>query len=420
MATEDLSFGFDTTFFEKGIARVTKGMEGLQTTTGSIANGISKGLTSVALKFGAVFAGAKAIQGALKNMPEIGQAFGIAKDVFLKNLLFPLRKEIFPLLQKMLDWVRDSRGTFIRWGQALANVFRSVVSGVKTVISFIVSMSEKIAGFTKRIFGDQIKSVSEIFDLVSFKLATVIQFVSVLVGNMGNIFASFFSGLGDIGGSLSGIVENLLNFLKIFTEANSEGDSFTNILSTLANRFGEIVGFVTSMTDKFLDGFVPAVSEIMTPLQRVLDAVIGIQDAIFGATSDLVDWGALFETIGTVVGTGILKTFEFIATVLEEIEDTINSIKDIGFGETFKEKGGNLLDKVGGFLGFGDEDQPVQPSPVIASPSTTNNQNKTVTTTIAPTIVVENGTREEGASVAEGFVDTMRSIFNGEFERGGQ
>lgn len=440
MPDNDLTFGFDTSFFEKGINKITKGMEGLQTTTGNVAKGISKGLTSIALKFGAVFAGAKAVQGALKSMPEIGQAFGIAKDVFLKNLLFPLRKEVFPLLQKMMDWVRDSRGAFVKWGQALANVFRSVVSGVKTIISFIVSMSEKISGFTQRIFGDQIKSVSELFDLISFKLATVIAFVSILIGDMGNIFKGFFSGLGDIGGSLTGIVENLLNFLKIFTQANDQGDSFTNILSTLSTRFGEIVGFVVRMTDKFLDGFVPAVSQIATPLQNIFDAWIGIQDSIFEATSSLLDWPAIFESLGGIVGKGIQKTFEFIALVLEDIETSIASIKELGFLNTLTSQTGNLFDAIQGKF-FGRETQVqdaiirtdgsiIRPDPndtliatknpvFASSPSTNDNSQRSITMSIAPTIIIERGTEEEGRNVAIGFTEQMRSVLNTEFERSG-
>lgn len=423
-AADDLTFGFDTSFFEKGINKVTKGLEGLQTTTQSVAKGVSKGLTAVAVKFGSVFAGVKAIQGALKNMPEIGQAFGIAKDVFLKNLLFPLRKQIFPLLQKMLDWVRDSRGMFIRWGQSIANVFKAVVSGVKTIISFIRRMSEQVAGFINNIFGTQIKNISDVFDLLTFKLATVIQFVSLILEDIGGVFTGFFGGLGDVGPSLKGIIESLLEFLKIFTQANDQGDSFGGILSTLSTRFGEIVGFVVRMTDKFLEGFVPAVSQIATPLQKILDAWLGIQDAIFAATSDLLDWPSIFESLGNIVGTGIQKTFEFIATVLEDIESTINSLKDFGFVETIKAQTGNLLDTVGGavkgFLGLDDNDTTATAPLAAVASAVNNNQSQTQTITISPTIIIEEGTIEAGENVATGFIGKLQSIFNSEFERGGR
>jgi hypothetical protein len=424
MPREDLSFGFDTTFFEKGIDKVTKSMTGLKTTTGNIAKGISKGLTSVALKFGSVFAGVKAIQGALRNMPEIGQAFGIAKDIFLKNLLFPLRKQIFPLLQKMLDLVRDSRGKFVQWGNAIANVFKSVVSGVKTVIGFVRKMSQSLLSFTERIFGDQIKNVNIIFDLISFKLATVIQFVSILIGSMGDIFSGFFSGLGDISGSLRGIVDNLLEFLSIFTKSNSEGDSFTKILTTLSTKFGEIVGFIVRMTDKFLDGFVPAVKEIATPIQKILDAWINIGEAIFEATDSLLNWEGIFESLGSIIGTGIQKTFEFIATVLEDIEATINSIKDIGFLNTLTGQTESFFDMIKGkFKGEENSESPplsVAASPALATSSlTNNNQQKNLSVNISPTIVIGNGTEAEGRNVAAGFADELRSLFNKEFERGG-
>lgn len=416
----DLSFGFDTRFFDKGIASVTKKMEGLQTTTGTIAKGISRGLTSIALKFGSVFAGVKVVQGALKGMPEIGQAFGIAKDIFTKNLLFPLRKEIFPLLQKMLDWVRNSRGTFVRLGQTLANIFRSVVSGVKTIIGWIKGMSESVGGFIDRIFGKQFKSINEFFDLVSFKFATVIQFVSLLVGNIQTILGSLFSGMGDIGANIRGIVDHFAELLGIFTQTNSEGNSFTGVLSTMARLLGESLDFATRMIDKFLDGFVPAISGIATPLQGIIDTFGRIRDLIFTSTEAMKLWDIIFEGLGAILGGAIMGALTTIETVVKGIEQIIigiQSIKDLGFLGAVKETGGNLLDvgKEGFNKIFGREEAPV------ATTATNNNrtQNNTANVNINPTITLQNGTPEEAENFAGQVMNALSGVFNREFERSG-
>lgn len=396
MPDNDLTFGFDTSFFEKGIDKVTKRMEGLKTTTGTVAKGISRGLTAVALKFGSVFAGVKAVQGALRNMPEIGQAFGIAKDVFVKNLLFPLRKEIFPLLQKMLDWVRDSRGLFIRWGQAIANVFRSVVAGIKNIIGFIKKMSAGVADFAQRIFGDQVKGISELFDLMAFKMATIVQFVSLIFGK---------------------VIEKFGMIAEIFFKANNEGNSFITILSTIAELFMKTAGFVLEMTDSFLDGFLPAISEIATPIQNMLDTFGRIRDMIFTSTESMETWKGIFEGLGTILGTTImvaLKAIETIVLGIEQIFIAIKKIKDEGFFGSIKssiEEQKSSGAPTGFQRAFGNPQ---------ASATTNNNGNQTITQNVSPTIVIENGTVEEGQNFAAGFMETMRELFNQEFERSGQ
>lgn len=425
-AENDLGFTFDTSFFDKGIKKVMGGFGQMETKASTVAKGVSRGLTAVVGKLGLLFAGFKSIKTALLDMPEVGQAFGIAKDVFLKNLLFPLRKEIFPLLQKMLDWVRDSRVMFVKWGANLANVFRAVVQGVKNIIGFIKRMSIVVAGFAEKIFGDRVKNINDIFNLVAFKVATVVQFVSILIDQIGGLFSGFFSGLGDVTGPLKGIIENLGEFLKIFTQVNDEGHSFKTVLIAIGELFGQIVGFIIQMTDKFLDGFVPAISQIMTPLTRIIEAWSDIRESIFGSTEALEKWGNLFEGLGHIIGTGILKTFEFIATVLEDIADTITAIKEFGLFNTLKGQTENLL----GALGFGGKNEGGEQSNLAALkeqdarlfPELQTAGGNTSTTSIDFTgmnINVQNGGIEEGKEFGLGLIEQIRNEYNSEFERYG-
>ena len=445
MAQSDLDFTFDTSFFKKGIGEVVKGFSGMEVTAAKVAKGVNRGLTSIIGKVGLVFAGFKSVKTALLDMPEVGQAFGIAKNVFLKNLLFPLRKEIFPLLQDMLDWVRDSRVRFVRWGQALANVFRSVVSGVKNIIEFVQQMSVRVSDIAARIFGDRIQSIEDIFNLVTFKIATVVQFATLLIQDIGSLFKGFIFGVGDIGPALQGIIDRFGEFIRIFTESNEQGDSLRSVLNTVGEIMGGIARFAAEMTRSFLDGFVPAVKDIFTPIQRIFDAFSGIFNLVFGTSEQLGKWGDLFESIGAIIGRTILATFETIALVVEKIETIIGQIQEKGFS--------GFLGDAFSFLGEGGRagrerirDGIVKPDGTViqTDPKDTLVALKNEDTSLAgligniPTaapavernnvinvdftglqVIVEGGSEEQGREVAMGFVDQMRQEFNRDFERFG-
>lgn len=447
-AENDLGFTFDTSFFDKGIKKVMGGFGQMEVKAATVAKGVSRGLTAVIGKLGLLFVGFKSIKTALLDMPEVGQAFGIAKDVFLKNLLFPLRKEVFPLLQKMLDWVRDSRVMFVKWGQNIANVFRAVVQGVKNIIGFIKKMSLVVAGFAEKIFGDRVKNINDLFNIIVFKVSTVIQFVSLMVEQIGGIFAGFFSGIGDIGPALMGIVKSIGDFLNIFVKANDQGDSFGGILKVIAERIGQIAGFIITMTDKFLSGFVPAISGIMTPLQKIVDAWISIGNSIFGISDSIISWGPLFQTLGEIVGKGLMFYFETIATIIDKIADVIDKITASDLMGSLKAGAGNLFESLGGVIkgAIGIDDGIIKPDGTVikTNPNDTlvalkdqdsslsgllsgmtsgsNSVEKNISTSIdfsGMVVQVQNGGVEEGQEFAMGLIEQMRNEFNAEYERYG-
>ncbi len=180
MPGTDVAFTFDPQPILKGVDKIQNKMSGMASGfakgASRMSKSISKGIMSAALKIGTLFLAFKGVQGILRKMPEVGQAFGIAKDIFLKNLLWPLRKEIMPLLQKMLNWVRDHRTLFIKWGQTLASIFKTVVVVVKEFIKILRRMWTSMSGVIKSIFGDSITSLEELINVMLFKIVALTQF----------------------------------------------------------------------------------------------------------------------------------------------------------------------------------------------------------------------------------------------------
>ena len=462
MAADTLDFTFNTGMFEKGIDRIMGGFRNMENTAGAVSRGINRSLRRVAAVAAGLFGSFKLIQGALKNMPEVGQAFGIARDIFTRNLLFPLRKEILPLLQRMLDWVRDNRALFVRWGNTIANIFRSVVRGVRNVIEFIQRLSQRVAEFSGRIFGDQIRNIDDIFNLITFKLSVAIQFVTNLLSGIGSIFGSFIGGLGDIGPSLRGIVENLGEFLRIFATTNEEGNSFQNILESMSRLFGEISGFVIRMTDRFLDGFVPSVENIATPIQSMVDSFESIFNSIAGSTEQLETWGTIFEGLGRIIGDTIQFALDSMADSLDRVAERVEfitglfdedrTLRERLFGRDRETGAGVLGGRARGMLDpslqtvpdtlriEGLQDGILRPDGTIVKTDPrdtlvaikdpaesfrglgasggTRNFDVTVDLT-GMNIVLQQGGQEQGQAFAQGLVEQIRFAWNQEFERFG-
>lgn len=464
MAADTLDFTFNTGLFEKGIDRVMGGFRNMENTAGAVSRGINKSLRRVAAVAAGLFGSFKLIQGALKNMPEVGQAFGIARDIFVKNLLFPLRKEILPLLQRMLDWVRDNRAAFVRWGNAIANIFRSVVRGVRNVLEFIRQMSQRIAEFSGRIFGEQIENIDDIFNLITFKLSVVIQFVTNLLSGIRNLFDSFLGGLGDdISEDLNGIVDSFRQLYLIFTTTNEQGHSFSNILNNMFELFGKISGFIIAMTDSFLQGFVPEIENIATPLQRISDTFEKIFDSIFFSTESMKSWEGIFRDLGSFLGGSLMAGLNAVAFVLEQIniagdwvdvwinralewynragpgaQSQVRNLSDIDVESELagspdvrtrlrlpgREVQDAILRPDGSVIQTDPRDtlvaikDPAESFRGLGASGGTRNFDVTVDLT-GMNIVLQQGGQEQGQAFAQGLVEQIRFAWNQEFERFG-
>ena len=348
MADKDNIFTFDTTPFMNGLKKVTQGMGNLQRSAGNMAKNISRGVINAVAKLGLVTLAFKGIKAAINEMPEIGQTFKIAKNIIMKNLLFPLRKAVFPLLQKFLDWVRDNRAMFIKWGQALVNIFHSVAGAVKQIIEFGGRLAGVFRDFINKTFGLEIKNFQDLINVLTFRIAVVIEFLKALAEPAFKLFSKiadlvgttlagafetltgfiegFFKGAGDIGGIFTSILDSITSIVSGLFSANKHGNSIQTVFKTIGEIFGKIVNFVLEITDSFLEGLEPAIKNIMTPMQRIADAFKSIWDSLLGSNEAMKGWKSLFKFLGTVVGTTLTVAFTAIAIAVELIDGAITGI----------------------------------------------------------------------------------------------
>lgn len=302
MANKDIDLAFDPSTFLRGfkkmetqsqhtnenmIKHTKKTNFHFEKLTQAVSN-VSKKLIMSAV---GIFAAFKGLKGLLNSMPEIGQAFGIAKDIFLKNLLWPLRQAVMPLLKKLLDWVRDNRAQFVKWGMVLRNVFSVVVMAVKGVIDVAKSLTAAFFSFFNAVFGTKIKSMEEFLNLLTFKLAVALEYFKILFANIfGNSDTKTF--MSDMGEILSGL-------LKLGGSA----------LSGLFKGFSENIG------------------NAATPIAAIAKSIHSLIGDLSDGKDDLKGWENGWAAIGKVLADTVVWVLERISDAMKTIENFMKTMK---------------------------------------------------------------------------------------------
>lgn len=296
---EDLSFGFNTKFFEAGINRINKKFDSMKNTAANVSKGVASGIGSMTKKLLVLGGGIKGVQSLFSQIPEIGKAFSIAKETIMRNFLFPLRKAIFPLLQKFLDFIRDNRKTFVVWGQQLAGVFNIVVSGMKGIFEAGKKLSGFFLNFINTVFGTQLKSFQDLINLTIFKIAIAVEFLKSSIGKVLDKFQPFI-------------------------------DQFARSLGTVIETVKTLLGFIGQISAAFLEGMAPSISKLEEPFNKISESF----NKIFGDPERVEKWKKLFTFIGDVVGKGLVEAFNMLAAAVKIIEIGLGAIIDfIGTNE---------------------------------------------------------------------------------------
>jgi phage-related protein len=293
MSASDTTFTLDPTQFLDALNSMTKKMDSMVQSSEKVAKATqeqtgSMGAAVVAkgVLLAQVVAGLakKAFSFVMEGIPEIGQAFSIVGDIMKRNFLFPLRKELAPLLQGMLAWVRDHRAMFAQWGMYLVSVFRILKSVIVGFVEIIKNMWSKLSAGIERIFGKTTSTVQDIINLIIVKIAFLVEFAIILFDRLGSFIMKIFF--------------DVLERWKAFTEGFIKG-------------FGSLQ---------------PIVNDVINLFQRLSDMILGAS----GNSSTLLN---IMRTLGAVLGTvvkaallGIIDSLDSFITTLELVGLTKDKI----------------------------------------------------------------------------------------------
>jgi phage-related protein len=328
MAADSTVFNFDVSPFLSGLKRVGDGMDRMSDKARSmgqvVTRSVGSALNGLILKVGGLFAAFKGLGAVLREMPEVGEAFGIAKDVFLKNLLWPLRQQVMPMLQGLLDWTRDNRAQFVRWGVAVANVFSSVVVSARVLWDVFKGLVETVAGAFQRAFHTNFKSFDEFVNVLSFKVSAVVIFIGMLAEELTRKMAPALEWVIETGAS---VLDFFVKLGGAWLTANKNGDSLWTVFDKIKGILVLVADAVRAAWEGFKEGFLSSsITEAMTPITKIADSFERILKALGLGDTDGVR-GA-FKALGSFLGTAFQATLVVVAELLSGIAGSLETIKD--------------------------------------------------------------------------------------------
>lgn len=287
---DDIALTFNPDMFLKGIDAINNGIGTMNDNFQKFSNegtqktqkvGLSMGnLIKGAAVLGIAFAG---VRKAMANIPELGRTFSIAGDIMMRNFLWPLRKVLVPMLQKLLDWVRDNRAMFVRWGNVVANIFRIIVSVVKGFINLLKGVWDRIARGIERVFGKTTKTIGDVTNLILFKVAAMAEFlmmtlepvfdfiVDSFIGmlNAGkNFFNGLATGIGDLMPEFNDLGNSFKGLLNTLSSIDGKGNAVLATFKTLGMVIGVVVGGAVRILTTQIDYLVTNLSVLIKYVQK--------------------------------------------------------------------------------------------------------------------------------------------------------
>lgn len=381
---DDVGFTFDPKPFLNALKQIGGGMDktkkAVQKSTADIGKSFMWAMTKAQLMATGIIAIGKSIKNVVnEQIPEIGQAFGIAKEIIFKNLFWPLRQQIVPMLQKMLDWVRDNRTMFVKMGEVIVSIFRTGWTIAKTFVgalSPVFDALKKLVGFNKGDWMDGVNlvmaKVATVAIYLGMALKPVIDFLSGIVSKIADsgiikTFVDLAMAVGKVawegltgflaGISGSGAIESILSNIKGLGEAftslfsawsdKKNGATMYTVFEKIGSAVGEIGKFFVTLGTAFGGGLAANLSTIMTPLQTIFDAVSRLFGGLNKGPSTFL--GDVFKQLGLGLGALVTTGLNAVAVALDAIVSSVLTLAGLGtvIQDIFKGDWG----AIGGHLG---------------------------------------------------------------------
>ena len=262
------------------------------------------------------------------GLPELEKTFSIAQDIILRNLFWPIRQIIAPYLQKVLNWVRDNRGLFVKMGGVIVNAFQIIKSNIQNLFAIIRSIwdsfSKRVEGFIQPIK----KSWDEIINMIMFKFTAVLMFIGqifeavgeligTIMGEVAVFIKNFFVGVTKVISENMDVINDVMESLEYafneirnaFSMTNDEMDKMATIAQTIGKIFGTglVIALRTFATAVRLT--VDVVKSLVLAMQALTQATTG---DIKGAWETLKKIGEIGAKDINVIGQSVTKSYETI------------------------------------------------------------------------------------------------------------
>lgn len=323
---DEARFPFDVKGFQKAVDQMSKSISSMETKLNKFGStmqkSVSKGIMSATAKIGLLVKGFKSM---MKNMPEIGQAFKIAGDIMSKEFFFPIRQQIMPYLQKMLDWVRDHRALFAKWGQAVADVLKTVIDVGKTLYNTLKDVVKILTNSLQKGLGTSFKSLDEFISVLQVKIA----FVTLLIGDAVKAM------IEKIAPTFEYIIEKGSEVLSFFTDlfgtwiaGNDTGKNFMSIMNTLYDIFDKIVHVIGDSVASFLQGMLQPLKDLSAPLDTINNAFQRLL-SLFG-DGENTGLKKVFSWLGNFAGNILVIAFEELAWAIDTVVVGIQTLAQSG------------------------------------------------------------------------------------------
>lgn len=323
---DEARFPFDVKGFQKAVGQMSKSvstMENKLNRFGStMQKSVSKGIMSATTKIGVLVKGFKSI---MKNVPEIGQAFKIASDIVNKEFFFPIRQQIMPYLQKMLDWVRDHRTLFAKWGQSVADVLKIVIDVGKTLYSTLKDVVGILTNSLQRGLGTSFKSLDEFISVLQVKIAFVTLLIGDAIKEMFNRMSPTFEFIVERGAE---ILKFFMSLASSWLSLNGNGSSLVTVLDKVYDVFDKIVHIVGNALAGFFEGLVKPLKNLMSPLDHITESFLRLL-SVFGE-DDNSGLRMVFKWLGNLVGGVLLVAFEEMAFAIDTVVVGVQTLAQSG------------------------------------------------------------------------------------------
>lgn len=323
---DEVKFPFDVKNFQKAVDQMSKSISSMEAKLnkfgGTMQKSVSKGIMSATAKIGLLVKGFKSM---MKNMPEIGQAFKIAGDIANKEFFFPIRQQIMPYLQKMLDWTRDHRALFAKWGQAVADVLKTIIDVGKTLWNTLKDVVKILTDSLQKGLGTSFKSLDEFISVLQVKIAFMTLLIGDVIKEMVEKISPTFEYIVEKG---SEILRFFASLASSWFTLNSNGDSLVTVLDKVYQVFDKITHVVGDSLTGFFEGLIPPLKNLMTPLDNIADSFLRLLN-IFGE-DDNSGLRTIFKWLGNFVGNALVIAFEELAWAIDTVVVGIQTLAQSG------------------------------------------------------------------------------------------